>query len=406
MHKNTNNIFLSDVKSERVIRRYIKSSIINEKNKAFNEPLTKDFNSLNANEKDNCHNNFFSIKNGANIISPYNNSQRRKYKSNIEEIVIKTNYLKKNLSFNNTTPLPIYKQKNKLSKVKLDIKKLLIKNNSSERLPLSNEYENNFKINMGNLKKKTFSKSFRGSSNYNINEDKSSFLSIENSRRNSYNKSKYIKKILHNSDIKAKSHIKIDLNNINNINNESRKKDKTIFIKKNINLIPINPKQTNNNMNNNTNNNINNNTNNNNNNIINTIFNNQMTNVTNVTFDTSVQNDFFNFTDANNQNNENESKTVNNDIENEIKTKIQGNNEIKADILLMIEEINKIKERQEQIINIENDNKIKNNEKNIKISNIIKKTYNFLNDFNKVINEQNQQLYQEILYNLNIFFNN
>ena len=72
----------------------------------------------------------------------------------------------------------------------------------------------------------------------------------------------------------------------------------------------------------------------------------------------------------------------------------------------MMEEINKIKERQEQIIKIESDNKIKNNEKNIKISNIIKKTYNFLNDFNKVINEENHQIYQEILSNLYIFFNN
>ena len=173
--------------------------------------------------------------------------------------------------------------------------------------------------------------------------------------------------------------------------NIDSKNDKKIFTKKNINLIPINPKGINNNLNNNN---------------INTIFNNQMTNVTNVTFDTSVQNDFFNFTDANNQNNENESKPVNIDIENEIKSKLEANNEIKANILLMIEEINKIKEKQEQIINIENDNKIKNNEKNIKISNIIKKTYDFLNDFNKVINEQNQQIYQEILSNLYIFFNN
>ena len=113
---------------------------------------------------------------------------------------------------------------------------------------------------------------------------------------------------------------------------------------KNINLIPVNPKGINNNLKNN----------------INTIFNNQMTNVTNVTFDTSVQNDFFNFTDTNNQNNDHDFKKMNDNIENEIKSKIQTNNEIKANILLMIEEINKIKERQEQIINIENDNKIKN----------------------------------------------
>ncbi len=190
---------------------------------------------------------------------------------------------------------------------------------------------------------------------------------------------------MHNSDIKSKSRIKINIQNINN-----KEKNKKIFAKKNLNLIPINPKGINNNLNNN----------------INAIFNNQMTNVTNVTFDTSVQNDFFNFTDENNQNNENEIKTTNNNIENEIKLKIQENNEIKANIILLIEEINKIKERQEQIINIENTNKIKNNEKNIKISNIIKKTYNFLNDFNKVINEQNQQIYQEILFNLTMFFNN
>ena len=199
-----------------------------------------------------------------------------------------------------------------------------------------------------------------------------------------------LKKILHNSDINIKSNIKIDSKILNN--NEINKK---IFIKKNINLIPINPKIISTNLNLNTNSNR-----------VNTIFNNQMTNVTNVTFDTSVQNDFFNFTDANNQNIENENKTTNNELETEIKLKIQENNEIKANILLLIEEIKKIKERQEHIINIENDNKIKNNEKNIKISNIIKKTYNFLNDFNKVINEQNQQIYQDILSNLDIFFNN
>lgn len=391
IHKKTNNIFLSEIKSERSLSKYIKSSMINgNKGKAFNEPFTKDLNNFNANDKINCHNNFFSIKNGANIISPNNNNnQIRKYKSNIEEIVIKTNFMKKIFSFNNTTPPPIYKQKYKLSKVKFDIKKLLLDNNTLERFPYSNEDEYN--LNMENMKKKTFSKSFRGSCpNFHIIEDKNGSISISNSRKNSIKKSKYIKKILHNSDIKSRSHIKIDLKNINNMNIDS-KNDKKIFTKKNINLIPINPKGINNNFNNNN---------------INTIFNNQMTNVTNVTFDTSVQNDFFNFTDANNQNNENESKPVNNDIENEIKSKIETNNEIKANILLMIEEINKIKEKQEQIINIENDNKIKNNEKNIKISNIIKKTYDFLNDFNKVINEQNQQIYQEILSNLYIFFNN
>ena len=72
----------------------------------------------------------------------------------------------------------------------------------------------------------------------------------------------------------------------------------------------------------------------------------------------------------------------------------------------MMDEINKIKERQEILINYENNNQINNNERNIKISNIIKKTYNFLNDFNRVINEQNQQIYQEIINNLNLFFSN
>ena len=359
--RSTNNIFLSEINNKKQIRRYIKSSLINFNNKKFNIPIIKDINNLNTNDTSNENSNFFSLKNGANTISPYKNNNRiRKIKNNIEEIVIKTNYPRKNLSFNNTIPIPIFKPKQnfKLSNEKSKIKKLLfLNNNSAEKYPYSKEDEK---------------------------------ISIENSNRYSNKKNKYIKKILHNSDINIKSKIKIDSKILNN--NEINKK---IFIKKNINLIPINPKIISTNLNLNTNSNR-----------VNTIFNNQMTNVTNVTFDTSVQNDFFNFTDANNQNIENENKTTNNELETEIKLKIQENNEIKANILLLIEEIKKIKERQEHIINIENDNKIKNNEKNIKISNIIKKTYNFLNDFNKVINEQNQQIYQDILSNLDIFFNN
>ena len=377
-----NNIFLSDINNQKSLSRYIRSSIINDKAGIFNENISKDYNNINANNKLDENNNYFSLNNGANIISPINNNSHiRKMKNNIEEIVIKTNYPKQNLNFNNTTPLPIYKQrqKYKLSNIKVNIKKFLLAGNDS-----TDKLHDSKNSSLENTKRKTFSKSFREYSNYNIKEDKDNFLSLENSRRLS-SKNKYIKKILHNSDIKSKSRIKINIQNINN-----KEKNKKIFAKKNLNLIPINPKGINNNLNNN----------------INAIFNNQMTNVTNVTFDTSVQNDFFNFTDENNQNNENEIKTTNNNIENEIKLKIQENNEIKANIILLIEEINKIKERQEQIINIENTNKIKNNEKNIKISNIIKKTYNFLNDFNKVINEQNQQIYQEILFNLTMFFNN
>jgi len=377
-----NNIFLSDINNQKSLSRYIRSSIINDKAGIFNENISKDYNNINANNKLDENNNYFSLNNGANIISPINNNSHvRNIKNNIEEIVIKTNYPKQNLNFNNTTPLPIYKQrqKYKLSNIKVNIKKFLLADNDS-----TDKLHDSKNSSLENTKRKTFSKSFREYSNYNIKEDKDNFLSLENSRRLS-SKNKYIKKILHNSDIKSKSRIKINIQNINN-----KEKNKKIFAKKNLNLIPINPKGINNNLNNN----------------INAIFNNQMTNVTNVTFDTSVQNDFFNFTDENNQNNENEIKTTNNNIENEIKLKIQENNEIKANIILLIEEINKIKERQEQIINIENTNKIKNNEKNIKISNIIKKTYNFLNDFNKVINEQNQQIYQEILFNLNTFFNN
>ena len=70
-----------------------------------------------------------------------------------------------------------------------------------------------------------------------------------------------------------------------------------------------------------------------------------------------------------------------------------------------MDEINKIKERQGIILNYLNENQTKNNERNIKISNIIKKTYNFLNDFYKIINEQNYQIYQKIINNLNLFFN-
>ena len=395
----TNNIFLSEIKGVKKIKKYIKSSLINSKYINFEESKVKELNQVNADENIKEHNDFFFMKNGANMISPYHKANCiRKMKNNIEEIVIKTSRLKKNLSFSNTTPLSIYKQKNKskLSKVKLNIKKLLLgynqKNNSLEYIPYPNddEYSNNFEP----VKGKTFSNSFRNYSNYNLKKEKNNSISIDNNSRYNRKINKYTKKILNNSYIKSKTNIKIDTNYINNINNNSEngKKKNQIFMKKEINLIPINQKNIKNKLNNNNNN-------------INTLLNNQMTNVTNVTFDTSVQNDLFNFTDGNNQNNENESKVMNNDIENEIKIKIQTNNEIKASILLLIEEINKIRERQEQIINIENDNKIKNNEKNIKISNIIKKTYNFLNDFNKVINQQNQQIYQEILNNLNIFFN-
>ena len=196
--RSTNNIFLSEINNKKKIRRYIKSSLIKYNKKIFNDPISKDINSLNTNDTLNEHNNFFSQKNGANTISPYKtNNHIRKIKNNIQEIEIKTNFTRRNLSFNNTTPLPIFNQKQnyKLSNEKLKIKKfLLINNNSNEQYQNSKEDEKNNSLEK--IKRKIFSKSFRGSSNYNINEDKINSISIENSRRYSNNKNKYIKKIL------------------------------------------------------------------------------------------------------------------------------------------------------------------------------------------------------------------
>ena len=126
-----------------------------------------------------------------------------------------------------------------------------------------------------------------------------------------------------------------------------------------------------------------------------------LTNVTNVTFDTSVQNDIFNFTDdVNNRN----IRYNNKNLENIIKNKIKENKEIKQIILILMNEIKSIKQKQEMIIKNENENMIQNNLRNIKVSNLIKRTYNFLNDFNKVINEKEQLIYQEIIENLKSFF--
>ena len=376
---NTNNISPPNIKCIRGLRNIIKSSMnkeqanINNYNNEFNP--NNNTNLINNNNNDNFYVN--NYKKSANIVTPVNNHNNiSNMKNNIEEIVIKTNYSKKV----NTTPLPMDKQNKKfnVNQVKLNIKKILLSNRNKSYLDYCDySNEDQFNNTVDSCKRRTFSHSFR---NYNYTEVKNNTISRDNRRSSFYNNTpksiRYTRKILHHSDSKSK--IKININNIDNIN-ENSIKNKRMNNKNYINIINRKINSDNNNE--------------------------HMTNVTNVTFDTSVQNDVFNFTDGNNINRNND-RTINKDIENEIKNKIKDNNEIKENILLMMDEINKIKERQEMIINYENNNQIKNNERNIKISNIIKKTYNFLNDFNRVINEQNQQIYQEIINNLICFFNN
>ena len=387
---NKNNSSSSNIKCIRGLRNIIKSSM--NKNHIIN--LNVPINELHSNNilNDNIYNyNINNNKLGANI-SPINNqiNSIKNIKNNIEEIVIKTNNEKNSLCNTNTTPHPIYKQNKKynLGEVRFNIKKLILSNKndlSSENVCFSNE--DKFNNTLENYKRKSYSQSFRNISNYSINEKRNSTLSAE--KRTLYNNTpkmnRYYRKILLNSDSKSKINMKINTNNINNINENTIKNQKSIILDNMHNYPNINNKHKNN--------------------YISKINNNeQINNFTNITFDTTAQNEFFNFTDANNQNNE--SQFTNKKLENEIKLRIKQNKELKKNIELMMDEINKIKQRQEMILQIENNNQTKNNERIAKINNIIKKTYNFLTDFNMIINEQNQQIYQEIIDNLNIFFGN
>ena len=371
----------SNIKCIRGLRNIIKSSM--NKGQEMDNHLIE----LNSNKimSDMIYNDNSHYKNGANFSSPINNNINniKSIKNNIEEIIIKTNY--QNDIINNTSPTAntIYKQNKKLNSTltRFNIKKLNLPNKrdiSSDYFSYSNE--DNLNNTLENYRRKNFSHSFRNISKYEINDRRNKTLTSEN--KNIYNNTpkmnKYSKKILLNSESKSKI-MKNNSNNINNSNDNTIKSQRD-FIKSNINIYPkIND------------------------NYINSI-NEKINNNTNVTFDTSVQNDLFNnIADENNE--KYESKLNNKNIENDIKMRIKENKEIKNNILLMIDEINKIKERQEMIIKYENDNQNKNNERNIKISKIIKKTYQFLNDFNMIVNEQNLQIYQEIINNLNIFFN-
>ena len=369
----------SNIKCIRGLRNIIKSSM--NKGQEMDNHLIE----LNSNKimSDMIYNDNSHYKNGANFSLPINNNINniKSIKNNIEEIIIKTNY--QNDIINNTSPTAntIYKQNKKLNSTltRFNIKKLNLPNKrdiSSDYFSYSNE--DNLNNTLEKYKRKNFSESFRNNSKYDINDRKNKTLSIDN--KNKYNNTpkinKYSKKILLNSESKSKI-MKINTNNINNSNDNTIKSQRG-SINKNIYLYP---KKNNNYINNNE----------------------KINNNTNVTFDTSLQNDLFNITDENNQ--KFDFKLNSKSIENDIKVRIKENKEIKNNILLMIDEINKIKERQEAIIKYENDNQNKNNERNIKISKIIKKTYQFLNDFNMIVNEQNLQIYQEIINNLNIFFN-
>ena len=368
-----NNNCPSNTKNIRGLRNIIKTSMHKNAENKNNNPIIESNlnNNINNNMVDNNDINIYSnYKKGANNINSINenNNNIRSLNNNIEEIVIKTNCSKNKLNNNNTTPFPVCKQnnKNKLGLVKLNIKKLIL-NNKNDSFFDNNEYSNDERIkdSLENYKRKTFSQSFGNMSKFYINEDKNNTFSLENKTIiNTPKMNRYYKKILFKSD-----KIKTKTNNINNHININP----TDEIKKN----QVNNKYMNK-------------------------INDPLNNLNNVTFDTSIQNDYFNYTDINNQSNE--SKYVNKNIQNEISLKIKENKEIKKNLLLMMEDLNKIKEKQDMILKNQKENKIISNERNNKIRDIIIKTYNFLNDFNSLVNEQNNEILQEIYNNLNIIF--
>ena len=363
---NENNLSTTNVKCIRGIRNFIRTSMNKENQIKINNPISDGSTSVNNIDNIDNNNNYYNNKNGANTTSPindFNEDNIRRIKNNIEEIIIKTNYSRNNTKYYNTktTPVPISKQNKKfnVSPFNLNIKKIIFPDNR-----INNTIEAS--------KRKTYSHSFRYISNYNINDDKNNTIPV--SRNPTVNNSpriysRFRRKLSHNSDLKSKINMKINTININNINEKSN--NNKIFIKKNneISRINNNIKEKN-------------------------------TYGINTTFDTVPQGLIINY---NNENNKNKNKDI---TENEIKMKLKENNEIKQNILFMMDELNKIKERQEQIVKAQNENQLKNNERIIKISNIIKKTYAFLNDFNTIINEENYQIYQEIINNLNKFFSN
>ena len=360
---NENNLSTTNVKCIRGIRNFIRSSMNKENQIKINNPISEG--SASVYNIDNNNNNYYYNKNGANTTSPindFNEDNIKRIKNNIEEIIIKTNCSRNNTNYYNTktTPVPISKQNKKfnVSPFNFNLKKLVLPDNR-----INNTIESS--------KRKTYSHSFRYISTYNINDDKNNTIPV--SRNPTVNNtpriySRFRRKMSHNSDLKSKINMKINTININNINEQSN--NNKIFIKKNNEIFRIN-------------NNIK----------------EKNTYGINTTFDTIPQGLILNY----NNENKNKDKDI---TENEIKMKLKENNEIKQNILLMMDELNKIKERQEQIVKDQNENQLKNNERIIKISNIIKKTYAFLNDFNVIINEQNFQIYQEIIKNLNKFFSN
>ena len=360
---NENNLSTTNVKCIRGIRNFIKSSM-NKENHIKASTLISE-GSTTVNNLD-INNNYFNNKNGANTTSPINNFNEdniRRIRNNIEEIIIKTNYSRNNSNYYNTktSPVPISKQNKKfnVSPFNLNIKKLVLPDNR-----INNTIEAS--------KRKTYSHSFRYISTYNINDDNNNTIPV--SRNPTVNNtpriySRFRRKLSHNSDLKSKINMKINTININNINEQPN--NNKVFIKKNNEISRINK---------------------------NNIKEKNSYNI-NTAFDPLPKGLILNY----NNENKNKDKDI---TENEIKMKLKENNEIKQNILYMMDELNKIKERQEQIVKAQNENQLKNNERIIKISNIIKKTYAFLNDFNAIINEQNYQIYQEIIKNLNKFFSN
>ena len=365
-----NTLSTNNVKCIRGLRNFIRSSINKENHIKEIMPISQGSTPVNNMENNNNNN----YKNGANTNSPinnYNEENIKRIKNNIEEIIIKTNYSRNNTNNYNikTTPVPIGKQNKKfnVSPFNLNIKKLVLPENR-----LNNTIESS--------KRKTYSHSFRYISNYNINDDKNNTIPVSrnptvNNTPKTYSRLRR-RKLSHNSDLKSKINMKINTININNINEQSN--NNKICIKKNNEISRIN----------------------------NSNIKNKISFGANTTHDASPQGMVLNYNNENYNNKDKDIKYLGDNAKNEIKMKLKENNEIKQNILLMMDELNKIKERQEQIMKTQNENQLNNNERIIKISNIIKKTYAFLNDFNTVINQQNFQIYQEIIKNLNMFFSN
>lgn len=98
----------------------------------------------------------------------------------------------------------------------------------------------------------------------------------------------------------------------------------------------------------------------------------------------------------------NSNKNINNNKFNA--DKLKTNEDIKETLLILLNKIKVLKDKQEFLISEDKFHRQKIMERNAKINQIIKRTFNFLINFNRIMNNKNQQIKQEIINNLNLFF--